>query len=153
MADQQAGWYPDPAGDASKLRYWDGTNWTNDYSDAQAGAASAQPVQPVTPVQPQVYVQETTYSDATGGQTRVDQVYMQAPPQQSNGLAVASLVCGIAGLCIGIAGIVAIITGVMGRKNPVNRGMATAGLILGIIGVVGWIIGLIFWITVAASYY
>jgi hypothetical protein len=94
----------------------------------------------VTPVQPQVYVQETTYSDASGGQTRVDQVYMQAPAKQTNGLAIASLVCGIAGLCIGLAAIVAIITGVMGRKNPVNRGMATAGLVLGIVGIVGWVI-------------
>lgn len=35
MADQQAGWYHDPLGNTSKLRYWDGTQWTNDYADAQ----------------------------------------------------------------------------------------------------------------------
>lgn len=34
MADQQAGWYPDPLGDTTKLRYWNGTQWTDDYMDA-----------------------------------------------------------------------------------------------------------------------
>ncbi|MDR3037367.1 MAG: DUF2510 domain-containing protein [Coriobacteriales bacterium] len=31
MADGQipAGWYPDPAGDTSKIRYWDGQAWTD----------------------------------------------------------------------------------------------------------------------------
>lgn len=42
MADYQAGWYPDPSGDPSKLRYWDGTQWTGDFADAQ-------PAQPVSP--------------------------------------------------------------------------------------------------------
>ena len=38
MADNQtpAGWYPDPSGDATKMRYWDGNNWTDDYQDMQA---------------------------------------------------------------------------------------------------------------------
>lgn len=54
MADQQAGWYPDPSGDASKLRYWNGTQWTNDFADAQGAAQpGAQPTQPVQPVQPE----------------------------------------------------------------------------------------------------
>jgi hypothetical protein len=34
---QQAGWFPDPSGDASRLRYWNGSVWTNDYAPA-AGA-------------------------------------------------------------------------------------------------------------------
>ena len=34
MADAQAGWYPNPSGDTTKLRYWDGTQWTDDYTDA-----------------------------------------------------------------------------------------------------------------------
>lgn len=37
MAGQQAGWYPDPSGDVSKLRYWDGTRWTDDVTSAQTG--------------------------------------------------------------------------------------------------------------------
>jgi len=46
MADQQAGWYPDPSGDASKLRYWDGMQWGNDYMDT---IVATQPVIPVEP--------------------------------------------------------------------------------------------------------
>jgi len=29
MSQQKPGWYRDPQGDASKLRYWDGSQWTN----------------------------------------------------------------------------------------------------------------------------
>ena len=35
MADPQAGWYPDPSGDATKLRYWNGAQWTDDFAAAQ----------------------------------------------------------------------------------------------------------------------
>ena len=35
VVNPQAGWYPDPSGDASKLRWWNGTEWTEDYTDAQ----------------------------------------------------------------------------------------------------------------------
>ncbi len=38
METAQAGWYPDPSGDATKLRYWDGERWTDDYADAQPNA-------------------------------------------------------------------------------------------------------------------
>jgi len=40
MTQVNAGWYPDPSGDPSKLRYWDGVQWTDNYSDARI----AQPV-------------------------------------------------------------------------------------------------------------
>lgn len=165
MADQQAGWYPDPSGDASKLRYWDGTQWTNDFTDAQQAAPSqpvaqqaqaaqpqaqpvapAQPVQPATPVQPaqpQVVVQEATYTNPQGQQTRVDQVYVQAPAQKTNGLAIASFICGIVGLCpytFAIVPIVAIILGALGMRNPNNKWMAITGLILGIVGIVIFVV-------------
>lgn len=144
MADQQAGWYPDPSGDTSKLRYWNGAQWTDDYSDAQQQAASSS-------AQPQVVIQETAYTDPIGGQTQVGQAYVQAPEQQTNGLAIASLICGIVGLCVFLPSIAAIITGVMGRKNPVNRGMATAGLVLGIIGIVEWIVMAIVYVLVLGA--
>lgn len=191
MAEQQAGWYPDPSGDASKLRYWDGSQWTNDFTDAQQAAptaeavtpepapepepvaapvaepvvaaepipvepvaqpveavqpVAAQPVQQVQPVQPvpQPYQQpQPMYGNPAGAQPQPNQAYTQAPPQQSNGLAVGALICGILGLCFGLLAVVAIILGVMGRKNPVNQGMATAGMVLGIIGAVGWVISLV----------
>jgi len=41
MADLQSGWFPDPSGDVSKLRYWDGTQWTEHY--AAAGTPLAPP--------------------------------------------------------------------------------------------------------------
>lgn len=44
MENPQPGWYADPSGDATKIRYWDGTQWTNDF----APAPGAQPQQPGT---------------------------------------------------------------------------------------------------------
>lgn len=51
METAQAGWYPDPSGDATKLRYWDGERWTDDYADAQPNAQAAPQPTP-TPQQP-----------------------------------------------------------------------------------------------------
>jgi hypothetical protein len=51
MPDTQtpAGWYPDPSGDATKLRYWDGTTWTEQTQDASSASQNTsvgqQPVQ------------------------------------------------------------------------------------------------------------
>lgn len=42
MTAPQAGWYPDPAGNQSKLRYWDGARWTNDYYDVPQTKAAYQ---------------------------------------------------------------------------------------------------------------
>lgn len=36
----QAGWYPDPSGNTSKLRYWDGTQWTDQYTDSPDAASN-----------------------------------------------------------------------------------------------------------------
>ena len=41
MANAPAGWYADPAGDTTKLRYWDGTCWTDSLVDASQPAASS----------------------------------------------------------------------------------------------------------------
>lgn len=38
MSESRAGWYPDPSGDPSKLRYWDGSQWTDDYADSPSSA-------------------------------------------------------------------------------------------------------------------
>lgn len=60
MSEQQAGWYPDPLGDTTKLRYWDGAQWTNDYTEAAGVVQSPdlpQQEQPVEPVEPVVPVQ------------------------------------------------------------------------------------------------
>lgn len=36
----QPGWYPDPAGNTAKLRYWDGSQWTEHYAEPQPVTAS-----------------------------------------------------------------------------------------------------------------
>ena len=41
MANQAAGWYPDPSGDITKIRYWDGTIWTDDFAAAPGNTAGA----------------------------------------------------------------------------------------------------------------
>ena len=38
MADQPAGWYPDPRGEAAQ-RYWDGTAWTDHVDGTPAGVS------------------------------------------------------------------------------------------------------------------
>lgn len=63
MANPIAGWYPDPSGDQTKLRWWDGNQWTDNYADAvapqqqsvqpQTAAQSQATAQPQQPAQPQ----------------------------------------------------------------------------------------------------
>lgn len=81
MAQAQAGWYPDPSGDQTRLRWWDGEQWTENYTDkpqepvlteAQAGGAS-QSAQSQDPAQ-QAYqpVQPATADEATYTMTETD---------------------------------------------------------------------------------
>ena len=42
MTNPIAGWYPDPSGDKTKLRWWDGNQWTDNYADAVAPQQPAQ---------------------------------------------------------------------------------------------------------------
>lgn len=74
MADQQAGWYADPSGDPTKLRYWNGTQWTNDFAAAQPPASQeiyptgGQPASGPANGQPYYYPQApvaSTGNDAT----------------------------------------------------------------------------------------
>ena len=83
--------------------------------------------------------------------------------QQSNGLAIAALVCGIlgiVGLFIPVVGyftfvlaILGIIFGAKARKNcpDEKKGLATAGLVLGIIGTAFGAIGIICLLACAAT--
>ena len=58
MTDQPvAGWYPDPSGDPSKLRYWDGTQWTNDFANAQPSYPTGGPANPGGPAAQPYYGQ------------------------------------------------------------------------------------------------
>jgi len=85
--------------------------------------------------------------------------------QESNGLAITSLILGIVGVtgafcCVifGLAGPAAIITGVAGMKKADEsmgrvggRGMAQAGLILGIVGTVFFAISLVLVVVFALA--
>ena len=71
-------------------------------------------------------------------------------------MAIASLILGIISLVLSFFGlgiisvftaIVGIILGVLGRKDPEKKGMATAGLVCSIIALV---LGIIMWIACAA---
>ena len=61
MLDDQipTGWYPDPSGDLSLIRYWDGQTWTSyTYAvSATVGFETANPVQPQTWSQAQSQLQ------------------------------------------------------------------------------------------------
>lgn len=66
MANPVAGWYQDPSGDPTKLRWWDGTQWTDNYADAQPAQAAAQ----------QSY-QQTPYQDPSAQPTYAQTQYTQ----------------------------------------------------------------------------
>ena len=135
-----AGWYPDPSGDTTKLRYWDGTQWT-DHSKAATTVGGTVPTTPATPTS------HTPYQAAPGQPVYTAPTYSQPNyvQPQTNGLAVASMVKGIVGLlsflCCSLflmtpCSIVAIILGAIALKKETQRGMAISGLIMGIVGVV-----------------
>ena len=164
MAEQVAGWYPDPAGDSTKLRYWDGSRWTEDVTaapiqspgqDQQPFTTPAQPAQAAYPAGAQV-VEATISNNPDYGQPYGQQPYGQPPVAQNNPLAIASRVCGIIGFAsFGFVSIAAIILGIIARKNPVQRGFATVGLVLGIVSIAIYaiIIVLAIILSLSTAYY
>lgn len=48
MAEIPAGWYPDPSGNTTQLRYWNGSQWTDNYAPASYGTAQSEPPTPET---------------------------------------------------------------------------------------------------------
>lgn len=67
----EAGWYPDPMGDATKLRYWDGAAWTDNYAPAQGQAAEGAQAAGTT-VQSTVTVTTATTAAVTYPMTETD---------------------------------------------------------------------------------
>ena len=124
-----AGWYPDPAGDTSKLRYWDGQAWTEQtqqrVSPEQLSSIATTPIAP-----------EPVYAP---GQTIPVYAPVQ-PVKDRKGFAIAGLVLGIVSVvfcCLSwvdaIVSIIAIVFSVLGLKSSKNK-MAIAGVILGAVG-------------------
>lgn len=48
----QPGWYPDPSGNPTRLRYWDGAQWLDQYTDLQVAAPAAQAAPSATAAAP-----------------------------------------------------------------------------------------------------
>jgi hypothetical protein len=151
MSDAQiaAGWYPDPAGDQTKNRYWDGQNWTDQLVDiATSAETTPAPVEqtataPFAPTTPPTYTDQYQQQQPVYQQAVYQQHPMQstaAPDEDKKGLAIASLVLGLCGLpsilllaLFGyIFGTLAVVFGAMGRKSSMKN-LATAGLVIGIV--------------------
>lgn len=84
MANPIAGWYPDPSGDTTKLRWWDGNQWTDNYADAVIPQQHpAQPQMPQSQSQPAAQPQQAPqgYSQQPQGYAQ-PQGYGQQAPQQ-----------------------------------------------------------------------
>lgn len=74
----------------------------------------------------------------------------QATQQKENGAAIASFILGIlslVGMSI-ITGIPAVVAGAIGMRNPQNKGLAVAGLVMGIISTVVTVLVILFFILV-----
>lgn len=117
--------------------------------------------------QPPAYGQQPTYGQQQYGQQAYGQ--QQPNPYQpygqpgydrptTNGLAIASLITGIAGLVFIpiLPSIAAIILGLIGRgqikaRRQTGSGLALTGIILGIVGLVVWIGLIILFIVLAVS--
>lgn len=103
------------------------------------------------------YQNDYNYNQQQGYQNGYNQPqqYYQEPADNSKGFAITSLVLGIVSFfCCGtVCSIVGLIFGIMSRKkNPVNNGMATAGIVLSIISLVLGIIVLIWSFAVTGSF-
>lgn len=130
--------------------YYNQQNVNNDYNSRQTMSyqQQGQPPQPQSPQGQPMYVQppqgQPLYARPPQGQPMYGQYTYYTPPQYGlnnpvpgNGLATASLVCGILSLVIPfvniILGIIAIATGASAKKNGFAGGKATAGIAMGII--------------------
>ncbi|MCB9442192.1 MAG: DUF4190 domain-containing protein [Mycolicibacterium sp.] len=81
-----------------------------------------------------------------------------APPSRgTNGMALASLICGVSGFATcGVSAVVGLILGIIGmnqikRTGEDGNGMALTGIILGGLAVAGWIVYLIIFIAAVAA--
>ncbi|WP_043671657.1 DUF2510 domain-containing protein [Clavibacter michiganensis] len=75
-----AGWYADPAG-SDRLRWWDGTRWTDHLTDVPKAAASADAAH--APASPATYVPPAGSQPPYGQQAHAQQPYAQQPYSQA----------------------------------------------------------------------
>ena len=133
MANGQtpAGWYPDPAGDTSLIRYWDGHAWTAQTQPmVQPGQLSGIGAPPVTPQPVYAPGQAIPYS------------LTSQPVNDRKGFAIAGFVLGIVSVALfcftwidAALALLAIIFSAIGIKSS-RKKLAIVGLILGIVGLI-----------------
>ncbi len=124
MTEKQAspGWYPDPAGNTEKLRYWDGAQWTDEVRNKDDFA-------PLSPAPRE----QLEHIGADGFWTG------PYPSSDTSKFAIFSLVSGLLGLAFlwlmllfgYLGGILAIVFGAKGLTSN-RRKMSIAGIALGI---------------------
>lgn len=79
------------------------------------------------------------------------------PPRGNNGMAIATLIMGIAGLFVcGLPSIVGVVLGHISlgqikRTGEEGRGMAVTGLVLSYFGVLAWLAGLLLWLVAVGA--
>lgn len=129
-----AGWYQNPGEDQTKLRYWDGTQWTDQLKDAPASDQAVMQTNDQQQSQSTPAPQQQPPTPYTAQET----LYATQEKDNSN-FAIASLVLGILGPPLAvvailgyISGTLAIIFAVKSMKSS-KRTMAIVGLVLGII--------------------
>ncbi len=136
-----SGWYPDPTG-RFEFRYHNDRHWTADV--ASSGQRYIDPLP-----DPTTTTAWTTPGGPVGPIGQAD--------EGGNGLAIASMVCGIVGITIawvpffGIAGLIAALVGLalsgpaLKRSKPAGarRGAAIAGLVTSALGIVLGVLGIV----------
>jgi hypothetical protein len=74
-----------------------------------------------------------------------------AAPAPAYGLAVASLVTGIAGIVVPLSAVAAIVLALVARKRGQATGLWLSGLIVGIVATVVWTVYFAIWIVVIVT--
>jgi len=126
-----AGWYPDPAGNTTIVRYWDGQAWTEQtqpmVSQEQLNHIGMPPVTPAPVYAP--------------GQA-IPSYAIDEPVKNRKGPALAGMILGIVSIvlcCFSwvdiIIAIVAIVLSAVGIKST-RKKMAITGIILGVVGII-----------------
>ena len=137
MANGQppAGWYPDPAGDTSLIRYWDGQAWTAQTQPMVVQHLSSNLGAPLVSPQP-VYAP---------GQEIPSYIVTQ-PKTDRKGFALAGFILSIVSVvffCLtwvdGIIAVLAIVLSALGIQSS-RKKMAIVGVILGVIGIIAAVV-------------
>lgn len=138
-----AGWFPDPSGDPT-LRWWDGTQWTEQVLDA--------PTPPASAVSGSLLEDQLNATSSASGHAPSDfNLAEEGAPRGKNPFAWTSLTLVIIGLMAAILApsfpliqlfdfVAAVVFGILGIRRAsqagIGRAMAVWGLVLGTLGLI-----------------